>query len=522
MIIHDFPKTVTNIQCSLLLFFLALTIIFIVPALAYTQIPDAFPPATPENQGISSAAIQEMVDTVQGYFDNNLIVGAELLVIKNRHTILHEAFGWKDREDREPMERNTIFNIRSMSKPFTGAAAQILIDEGKLHLEDKASDFLTGFRNSQSEDITIKQLLTHRSGLPLSILTSLNEYPNLLEIANAVGRHGPDYEPESKFWYSDAGSESLGAVVEQVSGLLLDEFITERFLKPLGMNDSFSFSPNDENQSLWQRVASLYGNYSGPWAKFWEPEGTPFYPYAWGSQTIYSTPMDYAKFLAMWMDDGITLDGNRILSQEAIIRTLTPVSVMSSLGSDAPAPTGFPETKPYYGQMSVLYVPFDDLDSQKPEVIGHSGSDGTFAWAWPDQDLMVLYFTQSRGGLSGIRLETVIDRLLTHPDREIEISEELQDYVGTYRVTSGSQINREFTIIPWNGHIALDIPQLFIFELKEPDNRGRWYTTITNEFFVTFRQDSDGAVTGMRFFESGHGLNFSKIEPTSVSDWQVF
>jgi CubicO group peptidase (beta-lactamase class C family) len=79
----------------------------------------AFPVATPESQGVPTAAVRRLADEVEGYVKSGTIVGGELLIIKNRKTILHEVYGARDREDKRPMERGTIFNIRSMTKPLT-------------------------------------------------------------------------------------------------------------------------------------------------------------------------------------------------------------------------------------------------------------------------------------------------------------------------------------------------------------------------------------------------------------------
>ncbi len=98
-----------------------------------------------------------------------------------------EAFGWNDKEDSTLMKVNSIFNIHSMTKTFTGAGIQILIENEKLRLYDKASDYLPGFRNPKSKEITIEQLLTHRSGLPLSVIQDFNEFNSLIELANAIG-----------------------------------------------------------------------------------------------------------------------------------------------------------------------------------------------------------------------------------------------------------------------------------------------------------------------------------------------
>ena len=160
---------------------------------------DPFPAASPEDVGLSEAAVAELARIVRDYVDEERIVGAELLVVKDGRTVLHEACGWKDREENVPMTIGTIFNIRSMTKPLTGAAAQTLIDEGRLALNEPVSDFLEGFASGPVSEITIEQLLTHRAGLPLSILAEAGEYPDLLTMANAVGHNGTQFTPEISF-----------------------------------------------------------------------------------------------------------------------------------------------------------------------------------------------------------------------------------------------------------------------------------------------------------------------------------
>lgn len=411
--------------------------------------------AAPESAGIPAETLAELSATIGKHVEEGHIVGAEFLIVSGGQAILHETYGWRDREKPEPMEPNTIFNIRSMTKMLTGASAQILIDEGRLHLDDKASQYLPGFSNVKSGGITIEQLLTHRSGLPLSTLTRLDEFADLYSLANSIGERGPEFAPGSKFWYSDAGSEVLGAVVEVTSGVALDQFVRERLLDPLDMNDTFYLT---EPEAPLGRFASLYIGASGSWQKWWTP-GEPFYPFAWGSQSLYSTPADYARFLTMLMNKG-TYRERRILSEDAVDRILTPVSVMTNLGSDQPAPTGFPFTEVYYGQMSVLNVSSDG----QLRVFGHSGSDGTWAWAFPEHDVMVLYFTQSRGQATGIRLETDLDRLLVHPEYvpPPEVVERYEPYLGTYISQSAASQGEEFTVLIHNEHLALDIPGLFI------------------------------------------------------------
>jgi CubicO group peptidase (beta-lactamase class C family) len=256
------------------------------------------------------------------------------------------------------------------------------------------------------------------------------------------------------------------------------------------------------------RFASLYVGTPGSWKKWWMP-GERFYPFAWGSQSLYSTPGDYARFLSMLLNDGI-YKGNRILSEDAVDRILTPVSLMTSLGSDTPAVAGFPFTQVYYGQMSVLNMSSDG----QLQAFGHSGSDGTWAWAFPEHDLIILYFTQSRGQVTGIRLETDLDRLLVHPEYAPppEIVEKYQPYLGTYISESAASRGKEFTVLIHNEHLGFDIPSLLIFELKDPGmESGRWHFQLDDRLSVQFIRGRSGNITGLLFDEPGYTHKMTKV-----------
>jgi len=473
-----------------------------------------FSAATPESQGVSSEALDQLAEAVRGYVEHEEIVGAELVVIKNRHVILHEAFGWRDREEAVPMQPNTIFNLRSMTKPLTGAAIALLADAGWLAYDDRAADYLPGFRTPASEGITIGQLLTHRSGLPLTILSTLDEYPDLVSLGNAVGERGPETEPGYKFWYSDAGANTLGAIVEIVSQETLRTFFTEQLLVPLGMQDTFAYTPSTpEDDPRVERIATLYMGRTGEWIRSWVPD-EPFYPFAWGSQSLYGTPLDYARFLCMWLDGG-QVGESRLLSSELVENALIPVSRMTSLGSDSPMPAGFNDLEAWYGQLSVLHVEADPSGGRTPRVIGHSGSDGTWAWAWPDEDLIVLYFTQSRGNLTGLRLEAEIDRLLVHPELQ-EANEvarvEHADVLGPYVARLSGSLYVEYRLTIQNGYLALQVPEGLALELMPADESG-WRTSRSiPTLSVAYTHDDTGDIIGLRVRDGGQIIELTRGE----------
>jgi len=473
-----------------------------------------FSAATPESQGVSSEALDQLAEAVRGYVEREEIVGAELVVIKNRHVVLHEAFGWRDREESVPMRLNTIFNLRSMTKPLTGAAIAVLADSGLLSYEDRVSDVVPEFRTPASQEITIGQLLTHRGGLPLTILATADEYPDLLSMANAVGERGPEIEPGSKFWYSDAGADTLGAIVEIVSQSTLEAFVRESLLTPLGMHDTFAYtSSTPADDPRVERIAALYMGRTGEWMRSWTPDD-PFYPFAWGSQSLYGTPLDYARFLCMWLDGG-QAGGTRLLSSDLVDEALTPVSRMRSLGSDSPMPAGFHDLETCYGQMSTLHVETDASGGRTPRVIGHSGSDGTWAWAWPDEDLIVLYFTQSRGNLTGMRLEAEIDRLLVHPELQ-EANEaarvEHADVLGPYVARLSGSLYAEYRLTIQNGYLALQVPEGLALELMPADESG-WRTSRSiPTLSVAYTHDDTGDIIGLRVRDGGQIIELTRGE----------
>lgn len=364
-----------------------------------------FPLSTAQTQGVNPAALARLSELVNGFVEADEIVGAELLVIKNRHTILHEVFGTDNRAENQVMRRDTIFSIRSMTKPLTGAMAQILVDEGILHLSDNVAQYIPAFDNDASRGITLEHLLTHRSGLPMRspgpLWSNYASYNNVSELADYWGSYGPRLsKPGEQYHYADANVDTLAAVIQQVAGQPAERLIQRRLLKPLEMYDTIPLL--EQSDERVKRVATKYAGGRGGWRPFWKWNGKPYFAFPMFAQGFYSTVFDYACFLAMLADGGVVA-GERILSQAAVHRMLTPVSQTTM-------PTGLARLKSSYGQLMHLYDQNRDV-----KVFGHSGSDGTYAWVWPRQDLIVLYFTQSRGNITMTRMEAVLDSLLGRP-----------------------------------------------------------------------------------------------------------
>jgi CubicO group peptidase (beta-lactamase class C family) len=447
------------------------------------------------------AALQALDSVVTSYVARGYAVGGELLVLHRGKVLLHEAYGLADRESNRPWTVGTISNIRSMTKPITGAAVQLLIDRGKLSLDDSVSKYLPSFDNDRSRAITVRQVLTHRAGLPLTIvLERIDQFPNLLAQVNAIGEKGPAHAPGSKFWYSDAGTDVAAALVQVVSGRPFAEFVRTELLEPLGMTDTFFGT--DATDPRFGRIATAYFGSPGSWVRLWSPtDGKPLYPFAWGSQTLYSTPRDYARFLQLWVDQG-RVGSRQVLSKEAVLRQTTPASPMSMLGSDARVPTAFRGLEVHYGQMAVLHVETGRPD--RVRILGHSGSDGTNAWAWPDRDLMVFYFTQSRGGTTPLRFEEALERFLINPGVAAEpVPVAYQGYVGRYVANFGRFANEVFEIGWRNGKLVLDIPSALVFDLVWLEDPKRWAAEIARDGMQLVFEPREGKPAGKLEFYQG-------------------
>jgi hypothetical protein len=191
---------------------------------------------------------------------------------------------------------------------------------------------------------------------------------------------------------------------------------------------------------------------------------------------------------------------------------------MSMLGADAPFPTGFIGLQAYYGQMSVLHAAGDSPATAQVKVIGHSGSDGTVGWAFPEHDLIICFFTQSRGQVTVIRLESTISReLLKTGVDTTPIPVAWKPYLGTYYANFGAYKNAPFKVLYQNGSLALDIPDQLVFELKPPDKDGRFAFALSDKITVAFKQDAAGKVTGITLTQAGQSFHLTtepaKVEP---------
>jgi len=251
-------------------------------------------------------------------------------IVVNRDSVLFEgAAGRFDIAKGTPMPTNAIFQIASMTKPVTSVAIMMLMEQGRLKLDDPASKYLDGYDKLQiitkfnekdatyetrpaTHTMTIRQLLSHTSGIGYS-------FTNPIEFALVARTKKSEWElpllnePGEKFNYS-ASTRVLGFIVEKVTGTSLEAWYQEHLFTPLGMNDT-SFAVAAGKQS---RMPTQYTRFPGTLTALPKANvpSTPTPPFR-GDGGLYSTVEDYSRFVRMLLNDG-TLGAAKILSPASV------------------------------------------------------------------------------------------------------------------------------------------------------------------------------------------------------------
>lgn len=383
--------------------------------------------ARPEDVGMASSRLPRIHDTVQRYLDAGQLAGAVTLVARRGRVAHFEAHGVMDLDSKTPMRKDAIFRIASMSKPVTGVAIAMLMEEGKVRLTDPVSRFIPSFKDVQvavirpgyvapavpagqpapvpdyytvpaNREITVKDLLSHTSGLesgnlgnrlggriaPRDVKKALaDQVPNLAKVPL-------DFQPGSQWTYSLlAGMDTLSRIVEIASGQTYDQFLRQRLFEPLGMKDTGFFVTADKAT----RVAALYNRTPKGIVKGDTPAWLSTTTFFSGGGGLWSTAEDYAQFAQMLVNGG-ELNGTRILSPRTIEYMATNQVGTLYTGAGAGARL---EGMGFGLSMEVV---LDNVRANRRTSNGSFGWDGAFGthfWVDPKEKLIGVLMVQTPG-----------------------------------------------------------------------------------------------------------------------------
>jgi CubicO group peptidase (beta-lactamase class C family) len=342
-------------------------------------------------------------DRMQPFADQKQVSGCVALVGRGDRIVSIVALGRRNVEDDLPMQPDTLFRIASMTKPITAIGIMTLVDDGKLAVDDAVEKFLPEFRGQmmvtdRSEDtitlkkpprpITVRDLLTHTSGLPGAPPPGLSgrttgQTHSLAEAVMAFSQRPLDFEPGTRWAYCNTGIDSLGRIIEVVSGKSYASFLKDRIFDPLGMADT-TFEPSPAQM---QRAAVVYNRKDGelrPDPAF--TTGAPsraYFPSPAGG--LFSTANDLAKLYQMMLNRGTA--GSRRLLSESSVAEMTRVHT-----GDLKA--GFTDGIGFGLGWSVVRRPTGETAMLSPGTYGHGGAYGTQCWIDPHKGLFTILMIQ--------------------------------------------------------------------------------------------------------------------------------
>jgi len=372
----------------------------------FSAAPSAAPGQTKGR--FDTSRLQTIRPRLQALVDDQKIPGAVALVARHGDVALLEAVGWRDIENKKPMQADSIFQIMSMTKNFTGVAAMMLVEQGKLELRQPVERYLPEYRGIQMQDgqtlhapkhpPTVWQLMDHTSGLGDDPKGEMADNPRTLRVPLTEAVHfyahtRLQFEPGTRWSYSNMGIATLGRIVEVISGEDYVHFVRTHILDPLGMTDSFFFPPDDKKD----RIAFVYkhargklvraGNeiLAGDPAKY--REGAKYPGPEFG---LYSTAGDLVKFYQMLLNGG-QYDGRKYLSRQAV-DTMTRVFTPNVIPSGWLGGTGYGLTFEIVNQSE------GTLLLHSPGTFGHGGAFGTEGWIDPKNDLIRIMLVQVSDG----------------------------------------------------------------------------------------------------------------------------
>jgi CubicO group peptidase (beta-lactamase class C family) len=299
-------------------------------------------------------AASPIAEALKPFVEKGELAGAVALIASKDKMLAVEAVGFADRATQRPMKADALFWIASQSKPITAVAVMMLVDEGKLKLDDAVEKYLPEFKGQQLEvkdatgktalktpahPITVREVLNHTSGLPFK---SAAEQPTLdgLPLRDAVASYAKTpltFEPGTKYTYSNAGINTAARLIEVLTGQSYEAFMDARLFKPLGMKDT-TFWPSKEQLTRLATPhkpnAAKTGLETTTISQLRYPLDDRAKRFPMPAGGLFATASDCAKFCQMLLNGG-ELGGKRYLSAAAfkeLTTRQTPATLKESYG----------------------------------------------------------------------------------------------------------------------------------------------------------------------------------------------
>jgi CubicO group peptidase (beta-lactamase class C family) len=367
---------------------------------------------------VNDTVLSQIPQRVKHFIDTQTVAGAVTLVATGSEVLEFHALGMSDIEAGRPMQKDSIFQIMSMTKPVTAIGIMMLAEEGKLALRDPVEQYLPEFHGQRvaanvgpdaarlsvpDHPVTIRDLLTHTAGIQDFAPAAIHDYPQLMnvpldEVVRQLARQPLLFQPGTQWSYSSQGIEILGRLIEVCSGQKYEDFIASRILQPLGMKDTFFYPPAGKTSRIAMVYVSKEGKLvrapgsilAGDPAKY--RQGAVFPAPGWG---LYSTAEDLLHLYRMMLNNG-AYEGRRYLSPFS-------VHLMTEAHTAGIHPVGWMRGSSYGLAWEVVTDPLGELAGHSKGTYGHGGAFGTQGWVDPKNELIsILLIQQADGGTDSL------------------------------------------------------------------------------------------------------------------------
>lgn len=337
--------------------------------------------ALPAQSAPASLLVKDAARELHRMVDERQVLGMVVRVQRGDEVLLHEAWGHRDSVRTLSMQKDTLFRMASNTKAVTAAAVLTLVEEGKVGLDDAIAKWFPTFDSEWGRKVTVRQLLTHSSGLRIPtlfvqpLMTRSDEHPdapNLVLECMRFGEVGPAVEPGTTYSYNNPGYNLCAGLVEKVTGENFADYCKRRFYEPLGMRDTCHHESvaDDDRMAMVVRPAK---DGEGEWQVVWAPGGEATVPFVRGSGGLISTAADFGRFARVFVEGGGAGE----------VRVLAAASVAAATRDQIPQIDGV-----RYGF---------GWSIGEDGTFWHSGSDGTFAWCDPEAKVVGMVLTQMQG-----------------------------------------------------------------------------------------------------------------------------
>ena len=337
------------------------------------------------------ANLRRIPERMRAFVEKHEIPGAVTLVATPDRVLHLEATGYADPAGKIRMRKDSIFWIASMTKPITATAVMMLAEQGKLSVDDPVGKYIPELADLKTAagkpvTVTLRHMLTHTSGMGEPTAAEYGAAKSLADLVPIHARKPVLFEPGSRWLYCQSGINTLGRIVEIVSGQSLPAFFETRLFRPLGMKDTTFYLTEKqmprlvkpaklENGRLEEAPIGLLAGHA--------PTSRDRYPAANGG--LFSTASDYSRFARMILNGG-TLGGKRYLSAES-------VWLMTSIQT-GDLITGFTPGNGWGLGWCVVRAPQGITETLSPGSFGHGGAYGTQVWIDPQKRVVMILMIQ--------------------------------------------------------------------------------------------------------------------------------